>query len=129
MNRHVVSTSKAPAAIGPYSQAIRANGFLFISGQVPVNPSTGLLEGSDIRTQARQVLDNLTSILDSEDLPLTSIVKVTIFLTDIKEFSTVNEVYGSYFSREPPARETVEVSALPLGSLLEISAIAAYPNH
>jgi len=121
----IISTSEAPAAIGPYSQAVRSGKFLFCSGQIPLDPKTGKIIAGDIATQTRRVLDNITAILKAERLAFDSIVKTTIFLTDLGDFQTVNEIYGSHFRQEPPARSTVQVSALPKGANIEIEVIAA----
>jgi len=121
----IISTSEAPAAIGPYSQAVRSGKFLFCSGQIPLDPKTGKIIAGDIATQTRRVLDNITAILKAEGLAFDSIVKTTIFLTDLGDFQTVNEIYGSHFRQEPPARSTVQVSALPKGANIEIEVIAA----
>jgi 2-iminobutanoate/2-iminopropanoate deaminase len=119
-----ISTNKAPQAIGPYSQAIKTSDFIFLSGQIPIDPSTNEVAGSDIVTQTRQVLHNITAILEGEGLTLENVVKTTIFLQDMNQFSQVNEEYGRFFSVNPPARSTVEVSKLPKGVLVEIEAIA-----
>ena len=120
----IISTSEAPAAIGPYSQAVRSGKFLFCSGQIPLDPKTGKIIAGDIATQTRRVLDNITAILKAEGLAFDSIIKTTIFLTDLGDFQTVNEIYGSHFRQEPPARSTVQVSALPKGANIEIEVIA-----
>ena len=124
MRKKVVHTEKAPKAIGPYSQAIEARPFLFVSGQVPIDPSTGELVAGDIRQQTRQVLDNIKNILGSRGLSLEQVVKTTLFLKDMGNFSQVNEVYASYFQAEPPARSTVEVAKLPRNVDIEIEAVA-----
>ena len=122
--KKIISTSEAPAAIGPYSQAVRSGNFLFCSGQIPLDPQSGQVVSGDIATQTRRVLDNITAVLKAEDLAFENIVKTTIFLTDLGDFQTVNEVYGSYFKQQPPARSTVQVAALPKGAKVEIEAIA-----
>ncbi len=124
MKKKVVYTEKAPKAIGPYSQAIQAGPFLFVSGQVPIDPSTGELMAGDIRQQTRQVLENIKNILGSRGLAMEQVVKTTLFLKDMGNFSQVNEVYASYFQAEPPARSTVEVAKLPRNVDIEIEAIA-----
>ena len=129
MKKKVIQTEKAPKAIGPYSQAIQAGSFLFISGQVPVDPSTGEAVGGDIRQQARQVLENLKHIVESQGLSLQQVVKTTIFLKDMGTFNQVNEVYATYFPAEPPARSTVEVGKLPRNVDIEIEAIAIAPER
>jgi 2-iminobutanoate/2-iminopropanoate deaminase len=120
----VIQTSQAPAAIGPYSQAIKANGFLFISGQIPIDAASGQIEAVDITSQTKTVLNNIQGILNAEGLEMTDVVKTTIFLTDLADFTRVNEIYGKYFSQDPPARSTVQVQALPKGVKIEIEAIA-----
>jgi 2-iminobutanoate/2-iminopropanoate deaminase len=124
VGKRVVQTEKAPKAIGPYSQAIQAGGFLFLSGQIPLDPETGELVKGDIRRQTRQVLENLKEVLDSEKLEMKDVVKATIFLKDIGNFNQVNEVYATYFPSSPPARSTVEVARLPGDAEIEIEAIA-----
>jgi len=114
----------APKAIGPYSQAIQAGGFLFLSGQIPLDPKTGEMAKGDIRQQTRQVLENIKGVLDSENLVMKDVVKVTIFLKNIGNFNEVNEVYATYFPSSPPARSTVEVAKLPRDAEIEIEAIA-----
>jgi len=121
----VISTPSAPRAIGPYSQAIAANGFVFCSGQIPLDPQTGEMVGaSDVRTQAKRVMDNLKALLEAAGSSFDRVVKTTIFLTDLGDFGPVNEIYGTYFRAEPPARATVQVAGLPRGALLEIEMTA-----
>ena len=122
--KKIISTSDAPAAIGPYSQAIRSGNFIFCSGQIPLDPKSGEMVSDDIRAQTRQVLDNISGLLKSEGLSLGDVLKTTIFLTDLGNFQIVNEIYGSYFNNQPPARSTVQVSALPKGAKIEIEVIA-----
>lgn len=123
MSRVAVSTEHAPAALGPYSQAIKANGMVFLSGQLGLSPKTGKLpEG--IEEQTQQVMANLAAVLEASGSGLEQIVKTTIFLADMNDFAAVNAIYGGAFSGAPPARSTVEVAALPLGGLVEIEAIA-----
>ena len=124
MTKKVIQTEKAPKAIGPYSQAIQAGNFLFLSGQIPLNPKTGELIQGDIREQTQQVLENIKRILESQGLRMENMVKSTIFLKDIANFNQVNEVYGNYFPSSPPARSTVEVSKLPRNAEIEIETIA-----
>jgi len=124
MDKKVIQTAMAPKAIGPYSQAIQAGGFLFLSGQIPLDPQTGELVKGDIRQQTRQVLENIKGVLDSEKLVMKDVVKVTIFLKNIGNFNQVNEVYATYFPSSPPARSTVEVAKLPRDAEIEIEAIA-----
>jgi 2-iminobutanoate/2-iminopropanoate deaminase len=122
--KKIISTSDAPAAIGPYSQAVRSGDFLFCSGQIPLDPKNGQMVSDDITPQTRRVMDNISGLLKSEGLSLADVLKTTIFLTDLGNFQTVNEIYGSYFTSEPPARSTVQVSALPKGAKVEIEVIA-----
>jgi len=127
MKKRVIQTEKAPKAIGPYSQAIQAGNFLFLSGQIPLDPASGELVKGDIREQARRVLENLKGVLESQNLTMEDVVKATIFLKDMGNFSQVNEVYGTYFPSSPPARSTVEVARLPRDADIEIEAIALIP--
>jgi len=124
MKKKVIHTDKAPKAIGPYSQASQAGDFLFLSGQIPLDPKTGELVNGDIREQTQQVLENIKGILESQGLRMKNVVKSTIFLKDIANFSQVNEVYATYFASSPPARSTVEVSKLPRNAEIEIEVIA-----
>jgi 2-iminobutanoate/2-iminopropanoate deaminase len=124
VKKKVIQTEKAPKAIGPYSQAIQAGNFLFLSGQIPLDPKTGELAKGDIREQTRQVLENIKGILESQKLGMGNVVKVTIFLEDIGNFNQVNEVYATYFPSSPPARSTVGVSKLPRNAEIEIEVIA-----
>ncbi|MHA1616307.1 MAG: RidA family protein [Candidatus Njordarchaeales archaeon] len=120
----IISTDKAPRPVGPYSQAIKAGPFLFISGQIPIDPSTNEVIRGDIRAQTRRVLDNIKAILEAAGYSLKDVVSVTVFLKDLKLFSEFNEVYAEYFPENPPTRTTVEVSNLPKGVLIEMNAIA-----
>jgi 2-iminobutanoate/2-iminopropanoate deaminase len=123
--RDVIQTSSAPAAIGPYSQAIATGqGLIFCSGQIPLDPATGNLVEGDTAAQARQVMKNLEAVLIAAGSGLGQIVKTTIFLVDLADFGKVNEVYGSFFASEPPARSTIQVAALPKAARIEIEAIA-----
>ncbi len=122
MEKKTFVSSKIPV-IGPYSSAVEANGIIFLSGQIPVNPATGEIM-SDIKDATRQVLINIQSLLSEMGMPLSNIVKTTIFLKNMTDFPVVNEIYAEFFTQGPPARSTVEVSALPKGVLLEIEAIA-----
>jgi 2-iminobutanoate/2-iminopropanoate deaminase len=124
MSRQVIATPKAPAAVGPYSQAIKANGFVFTAGQLGLDPATGKLVEGDVTDQARQALKNLQAILEAAGSSLEQVVKVTVFLKDINDFKRVNEVYAEFFTTQPPARSAVQVAALPLGGLVEIEAVA-----
>lgn len=123
--RQIVSTDGAPGAIGPYSQAVRAGDFLFCSGQIALDPASGVLVGEgDVAAQTNRVLDNLAAVLEAGGASFASVVKTTIFLADMNHFPIVNEVYAARFSADPPARATVEVSRLPKDVLVEIDAIA-----
>jgi 2-iminobutanoate/2-iminopropanoate deaminase len=124
VNKKVIQTEKAPKAIGPYSQATQAGNFLFLSGQIPIDPKTGELVKGDIRKETQQVLENIKGILESQGLGMENVVKSTIFLKDIANFNQVNEVYATYFPSSPPARSTVEVAKLPRDADIEIEAIA-----
>ncbi|MCL2341568.1 MAG: RidA family protein [Firmicutes bacterium] len=123
--KEIISTNNAPAAIGPYSQAVVCNGFMYLSGQIPLDPKTGEVVEGDITVQTNRVLDNIKEILKEKALGLDSVIKTTIFVTDLKDFVTVNNAYGEYFKEEPPVRSTVEVSALPKGVNIEIECIAS----
>jgi len=120
----VIFTPNAPKPIGPYSQCIVVNNFVFVSGQIPIDPKTGKIVGEDIQSQTRQVLENLRAILEAAGSDLTKVVKVSVFLKDLSLFAAFNEIYAEYFKEKSPARTTVEVSNLPKGVLLEIDAIA-----
>lgn len=120
-----ITSPKAPAAIGPYSQAIAANGFLFISGQLPIDPATGNFAEGGIRELTRQSLENVKSILAEAGLTLADVVKTTVFLADMSDFAAMNEVYAEYFTAPAPARSAVAVKTLPKGGLVEIEVIAA----
>ena len=122
--KEVIHTTNAPAPIGPYSQAVKAGGLTFISGQIALDPLTGELKLDDIKSEITLVMENLKAILNAAGLSFTSIIKTSIFLKNMSDFSIVNEVYGTYFSGTFPARETVEVSGLPKGVNVEISVIA-----
>jgi 2-iminobutanoate/2-iminopropanoate deaminase len=124
MGKKVIQTEKAPKPIGPYSQAIRAGNFIFLSGQIPIDPKTGELVKGDIRQQTQQVLENIRGVLESQGLGMQDVVKVNIFLKDMGNFNEMNEVYATYFSSFPPARSTVEVAKLPRNADIEIEAIA-----
>lgn len=120
-----IETAEAPSAIGPYSQAIKVNGFLFISGQIPIDPKTSQISAVDIVEQTKQVMKNIGAILNAEGLSYTEIIKTTIFMTDLADFTRVNETYGAYFNADPPARSAVQVAALPKGAKIEIEVVAA----
>lgn len=120
MNKKIIKTVKAPQAIGPYSQAVEAGGFVFVSGQIPIDPKTGNVVQADIKSQARLIMENATAVLDASGCTMASVVKTTIYLKDMADFGAVNEVYGGYFPADPPARATVEVSRLPKDVALEM---------
>jgi 2-iminobutanoate/2-iminopropanoate deaminase len=122
--KKVLATEKAPAAIGPYSQGVRGGDYVFISGQLPIDPATGEFAGEDIVSQTKQSLTNIKSILESEGLSMANVVKTTVLLKNISEFGAMNEVYASFFEGECPARAAYEVAALPKNALVEIEAIA-----
>ena len=122
--KKIISTSEAPAALGPYSQAVRIGSTIYCAGQIPLDPKSGQIVSKDISEQTRRVLDNISAILKAEGLSFEHIVKTTIFLTDLADFQTMNEIYGSYFKQAPPARSTVQVAALPKAARIEIEAIA-----
>jgi 2-iminobutanoate/2-iminopropanoate deaminase len=122
--RDVIATDRGPKAIGPYSQAIRANGFIFISGQVPLDPRTQQMVEGDIRQQTERVLENLKGIVEAAGSTLAHVVKTTVYLKDMNDFSAMNEVYARYFASAPPARATVEVSRLPKDARVEIELVA-----
>jgi 2-iminobutanoate/2-iminopropanoate deaminase len=122
--KDIVLTDRGPKPIGPYSQAIRANGFLYVSGQVALDPKTGELTGTDIQQQTRRTLENLKGILEAAGANLHHVVKTTVFLKDMNDFAAMNEVYGKFFTLAPPARSTVQVARLPKDALVEIELIA-----
>lgn len=122
--KKIVSTKDAPAAIGPYSQAIRCGAMLFCAGQIPLDPQTGQIVSDDISAQTKRVLENVSAVLRAANLNFGHVVKTTIFLTSMGDFQAVNEIYAKYFKENPPARSTVEVSALPKGAKVEIEVIA-----
>ena len=128
MNKEIISTSKAPQAIGPYSQAIRVGRFVYTAGQIAINPETSQIVEGDVSVQAEQVMQNLQAVLEAAGTSLDNVVKTTIFLRYMKDFSAVNEVYGKFFAAGKPARSTVAVSALPLKALLEIEVVALVPD-
>jgi 2-iminobutanoate/2-iminopropanoate deaminase len=120
----IINTKDAPAPIGPYSQAVTAGDFVFVSGQIPTNPATGELVMDDIKSETRQVMENIKAILTEAGIGFGNVVKTTIFLMDMQNFGQVNEIYGTYFTDRFPARETVQVAGLPKGVNVEISVIA-----
>lgn len=122
--KQIVKTGLAPQAIGPYSQAVKAGGFVFASGQIPIDPETGEFVSGGIAEQTRQVMKNLSAVLEAAGSDLQLVVKTTVFLADMSEFTAMNEVYGTFFSDEPPARATVQAARLPRDARVEIEAIA-----
>ena len=122
--RQPIKTENAPAAIGPYSQALKANGFVFVSGQIPIDPHTGEFVAGGITEQTARVLKNLTAVLEAAGSSLEQVVKTTVFLADMKEFSSMNEVYKDFFPSPPPARSTVAAAGLPRDARVEIEAVA-----
>jgi 2-iminobutanoate/2-iminopropanoate deaminase len=124
MANGIVSTEKAPRAIGPYSQAVISGDLIFTSGQIPLDPGTQQMVAGDIRAQTERVMDNLAAVLDAAGVGFENVVKSTIFVVDLGDFGTVNEIYGKRFPRSPPARSTVQVAALPKGARVEIEMIA-----
>jgi len=124
MPNGIVFTDKAPKAIGPYSQAVIAGDLIFTSGQIPLDPATQQIVQGDIRALTEQVMDNLAAVLDAAGVGFENVVKATIFVVDLADFATVNEIYGKRFPRSPPARSTVQVAALPKGARVEIDLIA-----
>ncbi len=119
----MITTNKAPAAVGPYSQAVSAGDFLFLSGQIPLVPETGLLVSENVREQTEQILKNLSAICEAAGGGLNKIVKCTVFMTDLSQFQTMNEVYAAHFGEHKPARSTIQVAALPRGASVEIEAV------
>lgn len=125
VGKHIVSSDQAPKAIGPYSQAVDTGDLVFLSGQIPLDPATGQFVGAgDVQAQTERVIQNLKGVLQAAGLGLANIVRTTVFLVDLAEFAKMNEVYARHFSADPPARSTVQVSALPRGARVEIDAIA-----
>jgi 2-iminobutanoate/2-iminopropanoate deaminase len=122
--REIIKTESAPAAIGPYSQAVRAGGFVFASGQIPIDPKTGVFVEGGIVEQTHQVMNNLKALLEAAGTSLERVVKTTVFLADMEDFSAMNEVYGQYFRENPPARATVQAARLPRDARVEIEVIA-----
>ena len=123
MSKEEINTKDAPEAIGPYSQAVKAGGFIFCSGQIPLDPDSGDMVGGAIKEQTSQVLENLTAVVEAVGATLADVVKTTVFLADLSTFPEMNEVYGEFFVEPYPARATVEVRALPKGALVEIDAV------
>jgi 2-iminobutanoate/2-iminopropanoate deaminase len=129
MTRQVISSPNAPAAIGPYSQAVASGDWLFLSGQIPLDPATGELVSGDIEVETRRVLDNLSFVLQAAGASFADLVKTTIYLTNLGDFAAVNRVYAERFGDSPPARATVQVAALPKGARVEIDGIARISNE
>ncbi len=127
-NREVVTAIDAPAAIGPYSHAVRAGGLLFVSGQIPIDPASGELVGATAAEQARVCLENLTAVVAAGGASLADAAQVTVYLTDMADFAAVNDVYATFFEADPPARAAIAVAGLPKGSLVEIAAVIALPD-
>jgi 2-iminobutanoate/2-iminopropanoate deaminase len=124
MEKHVIETSSAPAAVGPYSQAIVSGGLVFTAGQIPLDPATGELTGTTVAEQTERVLANLRAVLEAAGSGMDQVVKTTVFLTDLATFQEMNAVYATYFPDRPPARSTIQISALPKGARVEIEAVA-----
>ncbi|MGD0009432.1 MAG: RidA family protein [Terriglobia bacterium] len=125
MSKDVISTPKAPAALGPYSQAIRWGDLIFVSGQIPIDPATSQVVGDDVAAQTERVLKNLAAILEAAGASLGQVLKTTVYLRDLNDFGKMNEVYARFFSEQPPARATVQVARLPRDVSVEIEAVAA----
>ena len=124
MQRKIIATDRAPGAIGPYNQGVKAGGFLFTAGQIPLDPATMEIVGKTAAEQARQALSNARAVVEAGGLGLGDVIKVTVFIRDMNEFAAINEVYKTFFSQEPPARSVVEVSGLPKDVLVEVEMIA-----
>lgn len=124
MSKEAIHTEKAPAAIGPYSQAVRAHNTIYVSGQIPIDPATGAFAGEDIMTQTQQSLTNIREILAAAGAGMENVVKTTVLLADIRDFAAMNEVYSTFFSEPYPARAAFQAAALPKGALVEIEAVA-----
>ena len=129
MQKEVVSTDEAPKAIGPYSQAIRVDNFIFVSGQIPVYPVSGKIVEGSIKDQTKQIIENLKNILKASGSTLQDVLRTTIYLTNMDDYTMVNETYAQFFESLPPARSTVEVSGLPMAARIEIDAIACVRNR
>lgn len=123
--KKIIYSENAPKPIGPYSQAVQFNNMLFVSGQIPINPATGKVDNTDIAAQTKQVMENCKAVLAAAGMDFTNVIKTSIFIMDMNNFATINQVYGSFFTSDFPARETVQVAKLPLGVDVEISMIAA----
>ena len=127
MKREAVRTDRAPKAIGPYEQALRVDGWVFTSGQIPLDPKTGTMVEGGIGAQTRQVLDNLRAVLEAAGTSMSRVVKTTVYMTNLADFQKMNEVYAEYFPQDKPARSTVGVAALPRGAMIEIDVVAQAP--
>ena len=128
MDKYIISTERAPQAIGPYSQAVGFGNLLFLSGQIAIDPETNVLLQGAVEEQTKQVMENIHAVLEAANLRFDTVVKITIYLANMNDFSLVNDIYAEYFPENPPARSTVEVSRLPRNVLIEIDAIAAFPT-
>ncbi len=124
MKKEIITTDKAPKAIGPYSQGVKTGGLVFLSGQIPLDPATGEMVGKSIEEQTERVMENIAAVLDAAGLDFSDVVKSTIYLSDLADFAAVNAIYGKRFPAEPPARSTVEVKGLPRGAKVEIEVVA-----
>lgn len=129
MKKEIIVTNRAPKAIGPYSQGVKAGNFIFFSGQIPLDPETGEIRGADCAEQTERVMENIDAMLAAVGLDFASVVKTTIYLVNLSDFGVVNEIYGRRFPSEPPARSTVEVKALPRGSMVEIEVVSFCGNE
>ena len=125
-NKIIVKPSKSPAAVGPYNHAVRVGDLLFCAGQIPIDPATGNLVAGDIRAQTERVLENVRAILEDQKLGFGNVVKSTVFMADLADFATMNEVYAKYFTRDFPARSTIQVAGLPKGARVEIEVVAHF---
>ena len=128
MAKRIIKTEQAPPAIGPYSQAVITNGFIFAAGQLPLDPRTGQLVQGDARIQTKRVMENLKAVLEAAGSSMDRVVKTTVFLVNLNDFGAMNEIYGEYFREEPPARSTVQVAKLPREAVVEIEVIALAPS-
>ena len=124
--KKIISSSAAPPAVGPYSQAVKANNLLFLSGQLPLDPKTGTIVGEDIETQTKQVISNIKAVLEAGGLSLSNVVKTTVFMKDLQHFQKMNGVYKEFFTQDAPARYTFQVANLPMNALIEIESIASF---